>query len=229
VGLGLVGLTLWWWLQSQSLDSIERRSLNAEVIRQRLLEHVELTLVSTALVVALAVPLGILATRGAARRARPLILAVGNVGLAVPSIGVLALFAVGFGIGFRYVVVALVAYSTLPVLRNVVVGLEQVDPALIEAARGMGLTSTRVLLKVELPLAVPVMLAGIRTALVFNVGTAALATFAGAGGLGALIDNGIRLNRRPVLITGSVLTAVLALAMDWMGGIVQARLRPKGL
>jgi osmoprotectant transport system permease protein len=154
---------------------------------------------------------------------------LGNIGLAVPSIGVLVLFAMAFGIGFRYAVAALVAYSALPVLRNVVVGLEQVDPALVEAGRGMGLSNLGVLQRVELPLAVPVILAGVRTALTFNVGSAALAALVNAGGLGVLIDRGIRLNRHSVLVTGSVLTAVLALLVDWMGQVLEAVLRPRGL
>jgi osmoprotectant transport system permease protein len=93
----------------------------------------------------------------------------------------------------------------------------------------MGLSGWQVLRRIELPLSVPVLLAGIRTALIINVGTATLATFVGAGGLGFLIDQGIRFDRMPVLITGSVLTAVLALLLDWVAGIVEDALRPKGL
>ncbi|MDD9371789.1 MAG: ABC transporter permease subunit, partial [Acidimicrobiales bacterium] len=100
---------------------------------------------------------------------------------------------------------------------------------LIEAGRGMGLTTRQVLTRVELPLAVPVMLAGIRTALVINVGTATLATFIGAGGLGWLINQGNIHDRTPVLLVGSVLTAVVALSLDWVAGIVEDLVRPKGL
>jgi osmoprotectant transport system permease protein len=93
----------------------------------------------------------------------------------------------------------------------------------------MGLSNLGVLQRVELPLAVPVILAGVRTALTFNVGSAALAALVNAGGLGVLIDQGIRLNRHSVLVTGSVLTAVLALLVDWMGQVLEAVLRPRGL
>ena len=109
------------------------------------------------------------------------------------------------------------------------VGLRQVDRSVIESARGMGMTKTAVLFRIELPLAIPIMLAGIRTALVITVGTAALATFIGAGGLGDLIQVGISLNRLPVLITGAVLTSVLALLIDWLAGVAEDVLRPKGL
>ncbi|MDQ4043501.1 MAG: ABC transporter permease subunit, partial [Actinomycetota bacterium] len=103
------------------------------------------------------------------------------------------------------------------------------DRSVIESARGMGMTKTAVLFRIELPLAVPIMLAGIRTALVITVGTATLATFIGAGGLGALIETGITLNRTPVLIAGAALTAVLALFIDWLAGVAEDVLRPRGL
>ena len=220
---------LYFYVSGQQLDSIERASLNATVIREKVIEHIQLTFASAVLVIALAVLLGALLTRRWARRAAPVFLAVANVGQAIPSIGILVLMAVSVGIGFDKAVYALVIYATLPVLRNTMVGLDQVDPALTEAGRGMGLTGWQVLRRIELPLSVPVVLAGIRTALVINVGTAALATFVGAGGLGFLIDQGNRFDRLPVLLTGSVLTAVLALALDWVAGIVEDLLRPKGL
>jgi osmoprotectant transport system permease protein len=222
-------IALYFYVQDQDLDQIELASLNAEMIRQRLVEHLQLTMVSTFWVIAIAVPLGIVLTRPRARRVAPLFLAIANIGQAVPSIGVLVLLAVTVGIGFDPAVYALVIYAVLPVLRNTMVGLDQVDPALIEAGRGMGLSSLGVLRRIELPLAVPVMLAGIRTALIINVGSATLATFVGAGGLGWLINQGNVHNRTPVLLTGSALTAVVALALDWVAGIVEDVLRPKGL
>ncbi|HEY8527862.1 MAG TPA: ABC transporter permease [Acidimicrobiales bacterium] len=222
-------VVLYVYVQGQDLDVIEKASLNAPMIRQRVREHLELTLVSTVFVILIAVPLGIALTRPALRRVSPVFLAVANIGQAVPSIGILVLLAVTVGIGFEQAIWALVIYAILPVLRNTMVGIDQVDPALIEAGRGMGLTSWQVLRRIELPLAVPVMLAGIRTALVINVGTATLATFIGAGGLGWIINQGNVHNRTPVLLTGSVLTAVVALALDWIAGVVEDLLRPKGL
>jgi osmoprotectant transport system permease protein len=126
-------------------------------------------------------------------------------------------------------VMTLVIYGLLPVLRNTMVGLQQVDRSVIEAARGMGMTKRGTLWRVELPLAVPVILAGIRTALVITVGTVALATFIGAGGLGDVISNGISSNRNLVLVTGSVLVAVLALLIDWIAELAEDYLRPSGL
>jgi osmoprotectant transport system permease protein len=223
-GAALIG-----YLRGQRLDAIEARSINARVIVQRLVEHLELVGASTALVIAIAIPLGILLTRPRLRRLSPAVLAVGNIGQAVPTIGVLVLLAVVVGIGTREALLALVLCSALPVLRNTMVGLHGIDRSLIDAGRGMGLTRTAVLVRVELPLAVPVMLAGLRVALILNVGSATLATFTNAGGLGDLINTGIVLNRTPILLTGSVLTALLALTIDWLVSLAETVLRPRGL
>jgi osmoprotectant transport system permease protein len=222
-------VALYFYVHSQKLDSIEKRSLNRPFLTDRTIEHIKLTGVSTVLVILIAIPLGIMLTRPALRRATPFVLAIVNVGQAVPSIGVLVLFAVIFGTGFRYAVIALVLYSFLPVLRNTMAGLQRVDRSLIDAGRGMGMPKWLVLYRVELPLAVPVMMAGIRTALIINVGTATLATFTSAGGLGDVIDVGLRLNRQSVLITGAVLVAVLALTIDWLAGLAERALRPRGI
>jgi osmoprotectant transport system permease protein len=224
-------VALYVYVQNQDLPRSMQLEVTREEITRRVVEHLQLAAVSTFFVILIAVPLGILLTRPATRRISSPFLAVANMGQATPSYGVLVLFAVAVGVGFRYAVYALILYATLPVLRNTMVGLEQVDKSLIEAGRGMGLTSMQVLRRIELPLAVPVVLAGIRTALVINIGTATLATFTGAGGLGALIDAGRTRGDigTPVLITGAVLTAVIALAVDWLAGIVEDILRPKGL
>lgn len=227
--LGLSGLLLYLWVQSQTLDSIERRRVNRDVIYESIVDHVKLSAVSTVLVILIAVPLGILLTRPFARWITPGVVALANIGQMVPSIGVLVLLALIWKIGFQPAVVALVAYSMLPVLRNTMVGLQQVDGSIIEAGRGMGMTKPAVLRRVELPLAVPVILAGVRTALVINVGAATLATFINAGGLGDIISGGISTSRDTTLITGAVLTAILALFIDWVGGVVEDVLRPQGL
>ena len=227
--LALVCAALWAYLHGQNLDAIERRSINREVITQRLIEHIELVALSTALVIAIAIPLGVLLTRPGVRWAATPLLGLANAGQAVPSIGVLVLLAVTVGIGFQKAVIALVLVSALPVLRNTMIGLQGVDPALIDAGRGMGLTRTAVLFRVELPLAVPVILASIRIAVILNVGSATLAAFTIAGGLGDLINTGIAINRTTILLTGSVLTAVLALASDWLVGLAERYLRPRGL
>lgn len=222
-------LILYLWVQSLELDSIEQRLLNEEVIRDTILRHLQLVLASTAIVIVFAVPLGILLTRGFMKALVPPIVGLANVGQAVPSLGVIVLLALLFGVGFRYAVVALVLYAFLPVLRNTMVGLQQVDIAVIEAGRGMGMTKGAVLRRIELPLAVPVIIGGIRIALVINVGTATIAVFTNAGGLGQIILLGIQQNRFPVLVTGSVLAGVLALFVDYVAGIAEERLHPRGI
>ena len=227
--LGLVCLALYLYVSTQQLDSIEQRVLNSEFLFARVIEHIKLAVVSTVIVVVLAVTTGILLTRPGTRRVTPVIIGLANIGQAVPSIGLLVLFAIVWAFGFWPTIVALVAYSFLSILRNTMVGLQQVDRSTIEAARGMGMTKTAVLFRIELPLAVPIILAGIRTALIINVGTATLATFVDAGGLGTVIDRGIALGRDPVLIVGSVLTGVLALSIDWLASVAEDILRPRGL
>ena len=152
-----------------------------------------------------------------------------NIGQAAPAIGLVVLLAFWLGFGFWTAVAALVIYALLPVLRNTMVGLDNVDARLVEAGRGMGMSAARVLFLVELPLAVPLMLAGIRTALVLLVGTAALATFINGGGLGVLITTGVNLNLPRVLISGALLVALLALTVDWVGRVVEYIARPKGV
>jgi osmoprotectant transport system permease protein len=229
VALVAACLVLYWWVGRQRLDSIEQRVLNAEVIRSALVQHVQLVAVSTAIVIAAAVPVGILLTRRFARWFAPVVVGAANVGQSVPSLGVLVVLALLWTIGFRAAVVALVLYAFLPVLRNTMVGLRQVDPFVIEAGRGQGMTALSVLLRIELPLAVPVILAGVRTALVINVGTATIAVLTNAGGLGQIIYAGIVQGRTTVLIAGSVLTAVFALAVDHLAGIAEEVLSPRGL
>lgn len=228
--LAAVCLGLYLYIGSIELDSIMQRSLNAEVISQKILRHLHITVVATVLVVIISITAGVILTRPAMRRVAPYIIAVASTGQAMPSIGVIILIAVLFNqVGFRVAIVALIITAFLPILRNTMVGLNQVDESVIESGRGMGMTKSAVLFKIELPLAIPIMLAGIRTALIIVVGTAALATFINAGGLGDIINSGIKLSREPVLITGAILTAVLALAVDYIAGIAEDVLRPKGL
>lgn len=227
--LVVVLVALYLGVRVQDLDSIEQRLLAPGVLAEAVVRHLELTAVSTVLVLVIAIPLGVALTRPAAARVSGAAVAVFNVGQAIPSIGLLALFAIVWDIGFVPAIVALVAYSVLPVLRNTMVGLREVDPAVVESGRGMGMNKRSVLTRIELPLAVPVILTGLRTALVINVGTAALGVFIGAGGLGNVIDGGLVQNRPVVTVVGSVLTAVLALLVDYLAGIAEDLLRPKGL
>jgi len=229
VVLGLVLLFTYLAVSRRDLSPTESRRLAFDYIVARTVEHLELTVASTALVLIIAIPVGILLTRSFSRAITPAAIAVFNIGQAVPTIGLLFIFAITWSIGFVPVVVALTAYTTLPVLRNTMVGLTQVDASVIESARGMGMTKLAVLTRIELPLAVPVIMAGLRTALTINVGTATLATFVGAGGLGDLIVSGFSDVSPFITIVAGILVAVLALIVDYLAGIAEDVLRPRGL
>ena len=236
VFLVAVLIALFVWVQSQELDSIESRQLTADLLLSRTWQHIVLSGLSTFFVLILAIPMGIFATRPGRRQYAPIIIGLGNAGQAIPSLGMLALLFYLFrtidglpSTGIFPVVVALVGYSFLPILRNTMVGLDQVDRSVLEAGKGMGMPNNMVLRKLELPLAIPVILAGVRTALVLNVGTATLAFLFGGGGLGTSIQAGFQLNRNTILITAATLVAVLALLVDYLAGLVEEKLTPKGL
>lgn len=230
--LVLVGLAvaLWSFVGGADKDISEASALRWDVrLYPQLRDHLRLSLWSTLWVLVIGIPLGALLTRQSFRRLGSPLLSVASSGQAIPSYGLLVLLMTWLGTGARTAIVALVAYTVLPVLRNTMVGLDQVDRSVIEAGRGMGMTKRQALTRIELPLAVPVILAGIRTALVINVGTAALAFLIGGGGLGVTIFSGIQLNRNLVLFTGAAMTALLALTVDWIAAVAERVLRPKGL
>jgi osmoprotectant transport system permease protein len=198
-------------------------------LRPQLEQHLSITMWSTLFTIVMAVPLGILLTRPRYKNAGAPILAIATSAQAIPAFGLLVLAFAWLGRGPWTTIWALSLFTLLPVLRNTMVGLEQVDQSVIEAGRGMGLTKGQALRDVELPLAVPVILAGVRTALVITVGMAALAYLIGGGGLGVTISAGLKLSRDLVLITGAVMTALVALTIDWVAALIEKTLRPSGL
>lgn len=217
------------WRLTAELDSIEGRQLAWASIGRMTVQHIQLTVVGTIIVVLIAVPLGIALTRPGLRRAAPLIVGIANAGQAAPSIGVIVLLAIWLGFGFWTAILGLTIYAILPVLRNTITGLLGVDRTLVEAGRGMGMSGPDTLWRIELPMAVPVIMSGVRTALVLLVGTASFGTFIDAGGLGSLITTGINLFRYPILVSGGLLIAMLALLIDWAGRVMEYVARPKGL
>jgi osmoprotectant transport system permease protein len=249
VVLGLVLAGYWTWLGNQELSSQAASALRTENLLRQTREQITITALSTIGVLLIAIPLGIGLTRPRGRPFAGPALAIANAGQAIPAYGllVLALAMLGrvfgrsrdnilqntigtwLGPGLVITVFALILFAILPVLRNTMVGLQQVDQDVIEAGLGMGMTRREVLWRIELPLAVPVMLAGVRTALVINVGMATLAFLIGGGGLGVAIRTGIQLSQNVVVLTGGMLTALLALSVDWLGGVAERLLRPKGI
>lgn len=217
------------YVHNAQVSESERRSLAVSQLLTLLREHMVVSLAATVLTCAVAIPLGIALTRGRFRRYSQPIITVAGFGQAAPAIGLIALGAVLFGIGQVGAIIALTVYGALPIVANTVTGLDGVDPRLVEASRGMGMSAWSTLLRIEMPLALPVIVAGVRTALVLIVGTAALASFTGAGGLGQLITTGIKLQQTVTLVVGAVLVAALALFIDWLARVAEMIAAPKGL
>jgi osmoprotectant transport system permease protein len=216
------------YLSQAPLDPIERDLVSGDKIWEYTREHIQITFVIVVLVLAVAVPLGVLITRRRTAWIAPFVLAFGNVGQAAPIVGLIAIVG-SFFIGFWPVVLIIAAYSILPVLRNTIVGIQQVDDGVIDAARGMGMSPRGILFGVELPLAVPIIAAGARTSLVLAVAVVPLGTDLNAGGLGRIVFPAIKLDRISSLVAGALMIAVLALMIDWLGGLAQRLLTPEGI
>ncbi|GAB33731.1 ABC transporter permease [Gordonia otitidis] len=217
------------WYATTTLTETEQASLGWSTLQTTIIDHIELTLVATVIVIVIAIPLGILLTRPSMKWLSPIAVNIANIGQAAPAVGLLVLFTFWLGTGFRTAVIGLVVYAVLPILQNTIVGLRQVDQRTIEASRGIGYSAFRTLIQVELPLAVPVILNGVRTALVILVGTATLSTFIGATSLGTLITTGVTLFLPKLLISGAILVALLAMIIDWLGRIFELIATPKGV
>mgnify|MGYP000545485103 CR=1 FL=1 len=193
-----------------------------------ILQHVKLIGIAGSLDIAVGVFLGILITRQRFRKYAGAVLSVVNIGQTVPSLAVVGLAMGLLGLGLKPAVFALFIYGLLPIVRNTLAGIEDVDPAIVEAAVGMGMTPNQILFRIELPLAVSVIMAGIKTSLVVNVGTAALAFLIGGGGLGDLIFTGIALADTELMLAGAVPTALLAILVDFLLGRIELLLTPPG-
>lgn len=194
-----------------------------------LVEHILLTAVAVLLAVVFAVPLGILLTRRETF-AGPVLGATGIL-QTIPSLALLAFMIPipGLGLGARSAIAALFLYALLPIVRNTYTGIKEVDPDLVEAAVAMGLTSRQVLVRVELPLAIRTIMAGVRTATVISIGVATLAAFVGAGGLGDPIVTGLQLDNIDMILSGAIPAALLAIAVDFGLGRLEGLLVPRGL
>jgi len=226
----VVGAAVIFWAFDRDLTATQQENINVANISTLIWQHLLITVAVTAIVLAVGIPLGVLVTRPGAKVLRPFIVGIANIGQAAPAIGLLVLLFLwtaktGFWIG----VLPIALYSLLPVLASTILGLDQVDRSLMDAGRGQGMSRSALLFRVELPLAIPYILAGLRTSLVIAVGTATLSFLVNAGGLGILIDTGYKLQDNVTLILGSVLAVCLALLVDWVGGLAEFFLNPKGL
>ncbi|AIY04328.1 glycine betaine/L-proline ABC transporter, permease [Planococcus sp. PAMC 21323] len=198
-----------------------------DMIVSALIEHMYLSFVAVAVGIAIALPLGIVITRY--RRYAESIIGVTAVFQTIPSLALFGFLVPILGIGSPTALIALIIYALLPILRNTYAGIAGVDGSTIEAGRGMGMTRTQILRQIELPLALPFIMAGIRTATVLTVGIATLATFVGAGGLGDIIYRGLQSYNNSLVLAGALPVALLAIGFDQILKWIEKRATPKGL
>nr|WP_264302278.1 ABC transporter permease [Vibrio alginolyticus] len=191
-------------------------------------QHIELVLLSGGLAILIAIPVGVLLSRPHFQKVAESAMQVLNVGTTIPTLAILALAMSFLGIGTVPAVFGLTIASLLPIVRNTYIGLKEVPAHLKEAASGIGMTELQMLFQVEIPNALFVIFAGIRTALAVNVGTVPLAFLIGGGGLGELIFTGIDLDEPIMMLAGAIPTAMLAIAIDSVVGAVSYVTVPKG-
>ena len=192
-------------------------------------QHLELVIISSLITVPLGLLIGILVTRKAFREFLPLATNIVNIGQTIPTLAIIALMVPVVGLGFAPALLALILYGLLPVVRNTIVGIEGVDTAIIDAAKGMGLTEAEILFQIELKIASRVIMAGIRTSVVINIGTATLGAFAGSGGLGVPISSGLSSFNNALVFLGAIPAAALAILADYILGRFEYVITPKGL
>lgn len=214
------------------METLQFIMQNLGLLGIRALEHVSLVGVAVGVAIFTGVPIGIAITQN--ERIAKFVLYVASMIMTIPSVALFGLMipilsTIGQGIGYLPAVIAVMLYSQLPIIRNTYTAIKNVDPALREAAQGMGMDSTQRLANVEIPLAVPVIMAGVRTAAVMNIGIMAVAAYIGAGGLGTFISRGISQTDSRQLITGALAVSLLAITADFCLAWLQRRLTPAGI
>ncbi len=194
-----------------------------------IMQHLTMVGVSMVMATVVGLAVGIIFTRPQFRKYTGVVMYVVSLGQTIPSLAVIAIAMSFLGIGFKPAIFALLVYSVLPIARNTLAGINAVPSWIIDAAKGMGMTNTRILFQVELPNAMTVIITGFRISLVINIGTAALAFLIGAGGLGEHIFTGIDLMRSDKLLAGALPTILLALLADYLVDLMELVVVPRGL
>lgn len=202
-------------------------SSNPQIVIRLLLQHLQLTGMAVGSAILIGVPLGIAITRY--RRLSTVVMSLASIFQTIPSIALFGVLIPFMGIGIKPAILVLFLYALLPIIKNTYTGIKGVPPYMIDAGLGMGMTSMQILRMVELPQSLPVIMAGVRIATVINIGTATIAAYIGAGGLGQLIFTGIQLVRNDMIIAGALPSALLALTADRVLGMVELKLTPIGL
>lgn len=213
-------------------DIVQYIGNNYPTILRLTIEHLYLVSISVGVAILTGVPIGILITKD--KQLADAVLYVASVIITIPSVAMFGLMIpilsmVNRGIGFWPAAIAIFLYSQLPIIRNTYTAINNLDPALREAAKGMGMSDWQRLAKVEIPLAVPVIMAGVRMAVVMNIAVATIAVYIGAGGLGTIINEGITGTNSTKLIVGAIAVSLLAIIADYLFLFIQKMLTPKGL
>jgi len=217
------------------LDAWEYVVAHPEKLAGWTLDHLQITFVAVGIAVILGVALGVYITGKGREHIADTVLYLAEIMMTVPSLALFGLLMVILGsmglrtIGFLPAIIALIIYAQLPILRNTYTAIKGVDPAMIEAGKGMGMSERQLLFRVKLPLAVPVIMAGLRNAIVLTIAIATIAALIGAGGLGVPIFRGLRNARMDLIIVGGVSVAILGLLTDTLMSRVERWITPKGL
>ena len=206
-------------------ETLAYYSLNGSYVLEQFWRHFLISVCGVLLASAVAIPTGFLiAQRG--RLAR-WIVGAANVIQTVPSLALMSILMLGLGLGARTVIATVLLYSLLPIVRNTCAGIRGIPPQVLDAARGMGMTALQTVLRVELPLALSVIMAGVRNALVVAVGVTTIGTFIGAGGLGDIISRGVNVaNGSAIIVAGALPTALMAVCADIVLGLLERGLDP---
>jgi osmoprotectant transport system permease protein len=222
----LIGLTIWTTSLGRIGTSI---AFTYGDIFTAIRSHLLLVFVPVMAAVVIIVPLGILITRPGYKRLAPGVIGIGNIGQSLPSLAVIAIMVPLIGFGLTSAFIALFIYGLLPILRNSYASLNNIDPAIIESARGMGMTRWQVIRKIELPLARPVIMTGIRVSTVVTVGTAELAALIGVHSLGWITLSGVVAGEPLIIIQGAAPTALLAVVLGYILERIESVMTPRGL
>lgn len=205
---------------------------NSDEVLGFTVEHIQLVGLAIIISILIGVPIGIYLTTN--NELAETVLQLFSIVMTIPSIALFGIMIpvlsiIGQGIGFLPALIALVLYSQLPIIRNTYAGINEVDPTIRDAAKGIGMTTFQRLIRVEIPNAMPLIMAGIRTATVLNIGIGAIASFIGSGGLGVLINQGISRSNSTMVLVGAVVLSILALVADIILKFIQDRLSPKSI
>ncbi|MDY6820552.1 MAG: ABC transporter permease [Deferribacterota bacterium] len=217
------------FIERIGIVSFFEKPVNRYYVYTLIIQHINMVLISMLIATIIGLLVGIVFTRGRFKKYAFIALYIVGLGQSIPVLAFLAFSLLLVGIGFKSAIVALIVCSIIPIARNTLAGINSVDPSIVDAAKGMGLSSNRILFEIELPLSAGIIITGVRVALIINISTASLASLIGAGGLGELIFAGIALMDSTRLISGATITALLALTADFLCSYFYEILIPEGV